>query len=192
MFMQSSKIFRFFIVSSLVVCTVHLPVQGQNPLRLGLDGLSHGHVFWVFNHPDSTTFELVGIAEPNQELAARLAKQYGFSMDLIFTSLQEMVEATSPEAVMAFNSTFEHLNTVRVCAPAAHLDVSDPPMAFMAGELDDPSTRAEPTRQRLDALGIANDFLIFENAPHNFLRAQEWFDESIDFMDQFFGDHLNK
>ncbi len=86
----------------------------------------------------------------------------------------------------------ENYNTYRIASPAAHLDVSDPPMAFMAGELDDPSTRAEPTRQRLDALGIANDFLIFENAPHNFLRAQEWFDESIDFMDQFFGDHLNK
>lgn len=135
--MQSSKIFRFFIVSSLVVCTVHLPVQGQNPLRLGLDGLSHGHVFWVFNHPDSTTFELVGIAEPNQELAARLAKQYGFSMDLIFTSLQEMVEATSPEAVMAFNSTFEHLNTVRVCAPKGIHVMVEKPLAVSMEHADE-------------------------------------------------------
>lgn len=125
--MESSKIFKAFINSCLIVSFFYSTGQGQKPLRLGLDGLSHGHVFWVFNHPDTTTFDLIGIAEPNQELAARLAKQYGFSMDLIYGSLEEMVESTSPEAVMAFNTTYDHLNTVQICAPKGiHVMVEKP------------------------------------------------------------------
>lgn len=44
-------------------------VDAQNKkLNLGVDGLTHGHVVWVFKHKDTTTFNLVGIAEPNRNL----------------------------------------------------------------------------------------------------------------------------
>ena len=96
-------------------------------LKLGVDGLSHGHVVWVFKHNDTTTFDLVGIAEPNRELAERLSKQFGFSMDIVYPSLDEMLETTKPEAVAAFNATYEHLNTVKQCAPKGiHVMVEKP------------------------------------------------------------------
>lgn len=100
----------------------------QSPkLRLGVDGLSHGHVFWVFNHKDSSTFDLVGIAEPNRELAERLSKRFGFSMDIVYPDLKTMLKKTKPEAVAAFNSTFEHLETVKQCAPKGiHVMVEKP------------------------------------------------------------------
>ena len=55
----------------LLIISSSLWSQEQR-LRLGVDGLSHGHVAWVFKHADNSTFELVGIAEPNFELAKRM------------------------------------------------------------------------------------------------------------------------
>ncbi|WP_238567274.1 Gfo/Idh/MocA family protein [Jejuia pallidilutea] len=103
-------------------------VDAQNKkLNLGVDGLTHGHVVWVFKHKDTTTFNLVGIAEPNRELAEKMSKQFGFSMDIVYPTLEEMIANTKPEAVAAFNSTIEHLNTVQVCVPKGiHVMVEKP------------------------------------------------------------------
>ncbi|MFY0653464.1 MAG: Gfo/Idh/MocA family oxidoreductase [Cyclobacteriaceae bacterium] len=96
-------------------------------LKLAIDGLTHGHVAWVFNHKDTSTFELVGIAESNKELAKSLSDRYGFSMDLVYPSLKELLKKVQPEAVAAFNSTYEHLNTVQRCAPKGiHVMVEKP------------------------------------------------------------------
>ncbi|MEM9142522.1 MAG: Gfo/Idh/MocA family oxidoreductase [Bacteroidota bacterium] len=87
------------------------------PLRVGVVGLTHNHVHWIMGRESQGDIQIVGIAEPDRKLAMRYAKQYGFSMDLVYDSLEHMVKATRPEAVTAFNATFEHLETVRYCAP---------------------------------------------------------------------------
>ena len=102
-------------------------------LKLGVDGLTHGHVVWVFRHADTTTFDLVGIAEPNRALAERMSKKFGFSMDLVYPSLEEMLANTNPEAVAAFNSTYEHLNTVKKCAPKGIHVMVEKPLALHMG-----------------------------------------------------------
>ena len=118
------RIPKLIILFALISGTIF---SQNKKLKLGVDGLSHGHVFWVFNHQDSTTFDLVGIAEPNRELAERMSKKYGFSMDLVFPSLESMLKHTKPEAVAAFNATYDHLNTVRQCAPKGiHVMVEKP------------------------------------------------------------------
>lgn len=113
----------------LIVCcilTINLFSQTKK-LKLGIDGLTHGHVVWVFKHKDTTTFDLVGIAEPNRALAKRLSEKFGFSMDIVYPSLEEMLERTKPEAVAAFNATYNHLNTVKHCAPKGiHIMVEKP------------------------------------------------------------------
>lgn len=99
----------------------------QPPLRVGVVGLVHGHVHWILDNTKKSNIEIVGIAEPNRELAERLTRRYGLSMDLVFDSLDEMVKATRPEAVNAFNSTYGHLETVRYCAPQGiHVMVEKP------------------------------------------------------------------
>jgi predicted dehydrogenase len=71
--------------------------------------------------------ELVGIAEPDRDLAERMSKQYGFSMDLVFASLEEMLDKKKPEAVTAFNSIYQHLDVVKACAPRGiHVMVEKP------------------------------------------------------------------
>ena len=46
------------------------------PLRLGIAGLSHSHVHGILGR-SGTDVRIVGIAEPNRELAERYAKRYG-------------------------------------------------------------------------------------------------------------------
>lgn len=100
----------------------------QKPLKLGVVGMTHGHVHQVLKRGKSGgDIQIVGFVEPNRDLAERLTKQYGYSTDLIFSTIEEMISAVNPEAVSAFNSTFEHLKTVRYCAPKGiHVMVEKP------------------------------------------------------------------
>lgn len=100
----------------------------QKPLKLGVIGMTHGHVHQVLNRgKEGGDIEIVGFVEPNRDLAERLLKRYGYSNSLIYNTLDEMMAATKPEAVSAFNSTFEHLETVRYFAPKGiHIMVEKP------------------------------------------------------------------
>ncbi|NNE75509.1 MAG: Gfo/Idh/MocA family oxidoreductase [Pricia sp.] len=99
----------------------------NKPLRVGVVGLVHGHVHWILGREKIGDIEIVGIVEPDRDLALRLTKQHGYSMDIVYDTVEEMVEATNPEAVNAFNSTYGHLETVRYCAPKGiHVMVEKP------------------------------------------------------------------
>lgn len=115
---------------ALVLIFQPLPGQTQKPLRVGVAGLTHGHVGWILNYKKSDVIELVGIAESNRELAERLSKQYGFSMDLVYSSLDEMLLKTKPEAVTAFNSIYKHLDVVKACAPRGVHVMVEKPLAY--------------------------------------------------------------
>ncbi len=99
----------------------------EEPLRVGVAGLVHGHVGWILKATQRPDIEVVGIAESNRELAQRYAEQYGFSMDLVYDDLATMLDQTQPEAVTAFNSIYDHLATVEACAPRGiHVMVEKP------------------------------------------------------------------
>ena len=103
----------------------NIRVQAQSttntPVRIAVAGITHGHVAWILsrNKPDVT---LAGIYEPDNELAQRYAKKYGFSTNLIYNDLGKMLDAVKPEAVVAFGSIYEHMAVVEACAPR-HIDV---------------------------------------------------------------------
>jgi predicted dehydrogenase len=101
---------------------------GKNPVRIGIDGLSHSHVHGLLNAMSSRPeLQIVGIAESDKDMAQRYAERYGFSMDIVFPTVEEMVEKTKPEGVMAFNSIYGHLRTVEACAPhGIHVMVEKP------------------------------------------------------------------
>ena len=98
-----------------------------SPLRVGVVGLTHTHVHWILGRPDRGDITIVGIVEPNRELAARYTKQHGISMDLVYNTMEEMISATKPEAVTAFGTIYEHLQVVETCAPLGiHVMVEKP------------------------------------------------------------------
>ncbi|GGH18824.1 Gfo/Idh/MocA family oxidoreductase [Sphingobacterium alkalisoli] len=99
----------------------------QTPI--GIDGLTHAHVHGALQNfgKHNAAIQIVGIAEPNKDLARRMATQYGFSMNIVYDSVEEMIEKTKPEGVMAFNSIYQHLSTVKACAPKGiHVMVEKP------------------------------------------------------------------
>ena len=99
----------------------------QPPLRVGVAGLVHTHVHWILGRENRGDIEIVGIAEPNRELAQRYAEQHGYSMDIVYPTIEEMLEKTKPEAVLAFNTIYGHLEVVEKCAPKGiHVMVEKP------------------------------------------------------------------
>ena len=113
----------------LVMLTLPPRVGAQEPapLRLGVVGLTHSHVHGLLGRKSRGDVVIVGIAEPNRELARRYAQRYGLSTEILFASVQEMLDKTKPSAVAAFGSTLEHLATVQAAAPRGiHVMVEKP------------------------------------------------------------------
>ena len=94
---------------------------------MGVVGLTHTHVHWIFNSDKYDEFDIVGIVEPNKALAKRYADQYQFSMDMVYDSLDQLIEAKNPMAVTAFGTIYDHLEIVQACAPKGiHVMVEKP------------------------------------------------------------------
>ncbi len=107
--------------------------QAPVPFRIGIDGLSHTHVHWLLNRADDGDIEIVGIAEPNRELAERYLRHYNLPTSLLFSTLEEMLPKAKPQAVASFNPIDEHIRTVRACAPRhIHVMVEKPLAASLA------------------------------------------------------------
>jgi predicted dehydrogenase len=99
----------------------------QKPLRIAIVGLVHDHVHGILGRANKGDIEIVGIAEPNHELAERYAKRYGYPMSLVYDDMEKMIDQTRPEAVLAFNAIYDHLKVVEYCAPRGiHVMVEKP------------------------------------------------------------------
>lgn len=111
----------------MVLSNTQAQSGSQKPIRLGISGMTHGHIAFILGRKDKGDFKLVGVYEPNAELAQSLTKKYHFDPKLIYSDLDKMLESTKPEAVVAFGSIFEHMATVEACAPRGiHVMVEKP------------------------------------------------------------------
>src|SRR5690606_18371619 len=118
---------NFAITFVMLLLCQTISFSQEKPMRIGVAGLHHGHVGWVLNAHKRADLEIVGIAEPNRALAERYAKQHNLSMDIVFDTVEEMVEKATPESVTGFGATFHHLEIVQVCAPRGiHVMVEKP------------------------------------------------------------------
>ncbi len=97
------------------------------PLRLAIAGMTHDHVHGVLQAGFGDDVSIVGIWEPNQELANRLAERYKLSKELIYSDLEQMLDECDPEAVAGFGSIYDHLELVEQAAPrGVHVMVEKP------------------------------------------------------------------
>lgn len=103
-----------------------MPVQAQSsaasadsteqPLRLGVVGMTHGHVHGFLQARPFDDVEVVGLAEPDTALSTQIADEYDLAPDQLYDSLSSMLEATELEAVVVFTNTFEHRRVVEEAA----------------------------------------------------------------------------
>jgi glucose-fructose oxidoreductase len=92
-------------------------VQTRAPLRVGIVGLVHGHVHGFLEQSRyNPEIQIVGIAEPDNQLLSQAASKYGFENAQLFTGLDEMIVKTHPEAVLVYTNTFDHRHVVETCA----------------------------------------------------------------------------
>jgi len=97
------------------------------PLKIAIIGLSHSHVHGLLGRQDKGDIEIIAIVEPNRELAERFAKDYGFSMNMVYNTSKEMLKYKKPQAVTAFGSIYDHLEVVKTFAPLGiHVMVEKP------------------------------------------------------------------
>ncbi|MBY0478688.1 MAG: Gfo/Idh/MocA family oxidoreductase [Chitinophagaceae bacterium] len=119
---------KLFIL--LLVCTCFFTTTAMaqtKPLRIGVIGLTHTHVHWILGRPADGNVVIAGIVETNLELAKRYTQQHGLSMDLVYASMDELIEKAKPEAVAAFGTIYQHLEIVEKFAPLGiHVMVEKP------------------------------------------------------------------
>jgi predicted dehydrogenase len=105
----------------------------QPPVRIAVVGITHGHAGFILGRKPKPDTELVGIYEPNTDLAKKHAKSFGIDEKLFYTDLQKMLDETKPEAVTAFGSIYDHMMVVEACAPRGiHVMVEKPLATTMA------------------------------------------------------------
>ncbi len=125
---------------ALALTLLAMPVRAQTTadtaVRVGVVGLVHSHVHWILGRASSGDVRIVGIAEPNRELAERFSVRHGFDMSLVYDSVDEMLDAVQPEAVTVFTSIRDHLPVTRAAAKRGiHVMVEKPLAANLADAL---------------------------------------------------------
>jgi len=101
------------------------------PVRLGIVGLVHGHVRGFLDRlRDRTDVVLVGVAEPDAALRESYGQRYALPPGAFHATTAAMLDATHPDAVAIFTSTFDHPQTVEACAAAGvHAVMMEKPLA---------------------------------------------------------------
>jgi predicted dehydrogenase len=87
------------------------------PLRVVVAGLVHGHAEGFFerylHHPD---LEIVAIVEADQQLSAQYARRFSLEQKLFNSDLENALQKTHPDAVLAYTNTYDHRKVVEICA----------------------------------------------------------------------------
>jgi predicted dehydrogenase len=119
--------------------------QTAAPLRVAIAGMVHGHVEGFLQHslyrPD---IQIVGFAEPDTQVAMRYAAQFSLDRSLLFTDLEDMLQKTHPQAVLAYTNTYDHRKVVEICARHGVPVMMEKPLAVSA---EDAHAIAEAARK---------------------------------------------
>lgn len=126
------KQFHTLFILLFTLCSA--TAQTQHPLHIGVIGLTHTHVHWIFNSEKRGEIIIAGIVEPNKELAQQYVQQYQFPVDKLYNTIGELVNAQKPEAVAAFGTIAEHLKVVETCAPLGIHVMVEKPLALNVKE----------------------------------------------------------
>ncbi|MGB7434520.1 MAG: Gfo/Idh/MocA family oxidoreductase [Candidatus Acidiferrum sp.] len=106
------------------------PADANQPLRVAIAGLVHGHAEGFFSMAvKRTDIQIVGIAEPDRALFDQYAKKYGLDPKLYHADLEELLSSTKPQAVLVYTNTFDHGKVVELCAKHRVAAMMEKPLA---------------------------------------------------------------
>jgi predicted dehydrogenase len=116
----------------LVVCAIVLSTlvaSSQQPLNVGVAGLSHDHVNGLMEQYKRGDVIIAGIAEADEQLAERYKRKFQLPDSLFFKNLTDLLKHKKPDAVLAYNPISEHLDVVKICAPKGISVMVEKPLA---------------------------------------------------------------
>lgn len=91
--------------------------SSPTPLRVAIYGLEHGHIGgFLHQFPKQQDVELVGIVEADKALADRYREQFHLDPSLFYTSLDALVSARHPQALLVYTSVGEHRKVIETAA----------------------------------------------------------------------------
>jgi predicted dehydrogenase len=114
-----------FALASVEAADTNLP-----PVHLAIYGLVHDHVKGLLpGLLKRKDVQLVGLVEPDHDLAMRIAKSYKLSPDLFHATLDDLLAHTNVDAVAIFTCTYDHRRVVEECAPHGVTIMMEKPLA---------------------------------------------------------------
>jgi predicted dehydrogenase len=164
------KKIRRFLLSTFICAlsgnSILLHAQHNQPLRLGVAGLSHGHLWEVVRRVERGDFVIVGVAEKDGRLRAANRLRDKVDASLFYADLEEMLDKAKPEAVIVYESIYDHLRVVELCAPRGiHVMVEKP----LAVNMEHAERMAELARKNKIHL-LTNYETTWYNTNHEALR----------------------
>jgi predicted dehydrogenase len=125
----------FFLLVSLLFLAADAPAAENEPLRVAIAGLVHGHAGGFFSMAaHRTDVKIVGISDPDRTVFDKYAKKFGLDASLYHSDLEEMLNATHPQAVLAYSNTFDHRKIVELCAKHRVAVMMEKPLAVSAAD----------------------------------------------------------
>jgi acetyl esterase/lipase len=168
---------------------------GVNANAIGVTGLSAGGHLAALLTTSGGVKELEGDGgHADQSSAVQAGIAMGAQSDLESARIAELSSKPDDPFYRTFlgDSQSKVPQTYALASPRHHLDKTDPPLLFMTGELDDPSTHADDARADLAKLTIPTGLEVIPHAPHAFLGQQKAFDVCVNACADFFAKHLRK
>ncbi|MDF2376512.1 MAG: alpha/beta hydrolase [Verrucomicrobiales bacterium] len=166
---------------------------GIDAAKIGVTGLSAGGHLAALLATSGGVEALEGEGgHPDESSAVQACVAMGAQSDLESARIRALSSEKKDPFYRTFLGDAQSVipETYALASPRHHLDADDPAILFMAGQLDDPSTHADETREDLKRLGIPTGLMLLKDAPHAFLGRQEAFDECLKICDSFFSAHL--
>jgi scyllo-inositol 2-dehydrogenase (NADP+) len=103
---------------------------GASTLRVAMAGLAHGHAHGFFQHvKDRHDVQIVGVAEADRKLFDRYAGEFALDPSLWHADLEELLNATHPQAVLVYTNTYDHRRAVEICAKHGIPAMMEKPLA---------------------------------------------------------------
>jgi glucose-fructose oxidoreductase len=129
--------FSCFIALLVVGMTLPALTMAQSPaqpsgkpLRVAIVGLVHGHVAGFLGPAlKRSDIQIVGIVEPDQQLAHRYADQYKLDPQLLYSDVEPMLTTVQPQAVLVYTDTRDHRRIVEASARHRIPVMMEKPMA---------------------------------------------------------------